>query len=86
MMVRIINKARNSDKFFDCISSEIFPMEHLPGMEQPKGRFEIILCFASPKGDRTFELSENDEIFYLNDSGKTVAIDRRMYRVTKQTE
>lgn len=76
MIVRLLNEKRNSDKFFDCVRSDVFEETLDPGNEQPIKRFYLVTEFEYG-GDCTFELSAGDEIYYMNNAGKTIARDLR---------
>lgn len=75
MIVRTINKEEDYDKLYDCQTSTVIPEKLVGG--KSKG-FLLILDFGKNKGDVTIELRKNDVIYYMNDSGKTIAVDGRM--------
>lgn len=77
MIVRIVNKKEDYDKFYDCQTSAVIR----DNLENGKLKgFLLILEFGKGQGDITIGLSENDSIYYMNDSGKTIAVDNRMLR------
>lgn len=65
MIVRILNQKTNSDRFFDCRSSCLNTTSEKP---------TLILEFAIEKPIEVM-LSSRDEIYYMNNSGKTVHAD-----------
>lgn len=74
MIVRILNRKADTDKFFDCRNSCLRKGQ----TNQPE---EVSLIFEFT-GDSAVEqvLGKGDEIFYMNDNGKTVHADYRMLK------
>jgi len=72
MIVRILNKKEDTDKFFDCRNSCL-----CKGQPHKPEEWSLIFEFT---GDHSIELvlGEGDEIYYMNDNGKTVHADYRM--------
>lgn len=77
MIVRILNDKEGTDRFYDCRNSCLRTREG----EQPPLREEKTLIFEFAFAlDASIEvvLRPNDDVYYMNDNGKTVHIDRRM--------
>ena len=72
MIVRILNRKTETDKFFDCRNSCLCKCQ----TNKPE-EWSLILEFT---GDHSIEqvLGKGDEIYYMNDNGKTVHADYRM--------
>lgn len=73
MIVRIINDREGSDKFYDCRNTCV--------LRSVGGRDETVLIIEF-RSDRSIKVVLNlgDEIYYMNDIGKTVHVDRRVYK------
>lgn len=73
MIVRILNNKKSSDKFFDCRNTCV--------LDSVGGRDETALIIEFRLGGNIeVILNSGDEIYYMNDAGKTVHVDRRMYK------
>ena len=68
MIVRILNKKTDTDKLFDCRNS------CLQKQVGPEGE-EYCLIVESGSNSIEIVLASRDEIYYMNDSGKTVHAD-----------
>jgi len=75
MIVRIRNKDKDSDRFFDCVRSCVIPNTDDQGVRLKD--FLLIVDFGKVNQDITFVLDKGDEIYYMNDTGKTIATDMR---------
>ncbi len=71
MIIRVLNRKTDTDKFFDCRNSCILKTKH-----QNPEELSLILEFVSG-GDIELVLGVGDEIYYMNDSGKTIHADYR---------
>jgi len=76
MIVRIINQKHDndSDRFYDCRNS-CLRKQKIGDVEE----FSLIFEFE-PDGSIEVVLRPGDEIYYMNDVGKTVHADCRMLR------
>lgn len=73
MIVRIINEKRKSDKLIDCRNTCVMD-------SVGKEKDTVLIIGYMPAGEGIeIVLSPGDEIYYMNDTGKTVHVDRRMY-------
>lgn len=73
MIVRVMNDKENTDKFFDCRNTCV--------LKNIGSRDETSLIIEFRSGDNMeVILGSGDEIYYMNDVGKTVHVDRRMYK------
>jgi len=71
MIVRILNKKLDVDKFYDCRNSCIEANQERPG--------EFLIAFEfTPNGTIQVVLAPGDEIYYMNNAGDTVHSDLRM--------
>ena len=70
MIVRILNGKQDSDKFLDCRNSCLRKVK--------EGEFSLLFEYEKGKTDEVM-LNPGDEIYYMNDSGKTIHIDRRLF-------
>lgn len=83
MLVRILNERTNIDKFFDCDFAQVIPNEV---------RKEVLLNVRVDKVDTTFTLSYADQIYFMNNNGKTIHSDYRcldsevMHKPSKEVE
>lgn len=70
MIVRVLNKKRDRDSLYDCRNS------CLRKTDLPKGvkEYTLIFEFVSEKSIEVV-LAPGDEIYYMNDNGKTVHAD-----------
>ena len=68
MIVRILNKKQDCDKFYDCRNSCLRKQVGSEGEEH---------CLILESGSDSIEvvLTSRDEVYYMNDSGKTVHAD-----------
>lgn len=73
MIVRILNNKEGSDKFFDCRNTCV--QENVIGPNETS----LIIEFRSDDNIEVI-LNPGDEIYYMNDVGKTVHVDRRVYK------
>lgn len=74
MIVRILNEKLDFDGFYDCEYANIYPND--------TGEF-FLSCGNQGRTDRTRGLQPGDEIYYMNNFGKTIHSDCRML-VSKQ--
>lgn len=81
MLVRICNTKLSSDSVIDCIAAAMRPYWNCDDENKPvkTDMYEMIFTFKDVPS-WTFGLSDGDEIYYMNDDGKTIVIDRRMCR------
>lgn len=80
MIVRILNGKEGRDKFYDCRHSCMLET----ALSKDKKEVSITFEFVSGSSMEVV-LNSGDEVYYMNDSGKTVHVDRRMYsRTSKQ--
>ena len=69
MIVRILNKKTDTDKLFDCRNS-CLRKQKIEKTEE----YSLIFEFVDEKSIEVI-LSSGDEIYYMNDNGKTVHAD-----------
>jgi len=70
MFVKLVNNV-NEVLIVDCVSA------HVIYMDADQKQSSIIFVFANGS-DRTVPLNKNENIYYLNNSGKTIDKDMRM--------
>ena len=75
MLIRIINTKENSDEMFDCVSSNVREEKDEKGKVV---QFNMILIYSNGT-DRTRRMNKGDQIYYMNDVGKTIVIDKRKW-------
>jgi len=74
MIVRIINNKADSDKFWECFSASIVKTG-----EAANEPVEYSLYIESQQlGSVTIQLSQGDQVYYMNNEGKTINSDMRM--------
>lgn len=71
MVVRVINAEEDFDGFYDCECANVYS-DNMGGF--------FLSCGRSGKKDWTRKLRSGDEIYYMNDSGKTIHSDCRMLK------
>lgn len=77
MIVRVLNQQHDKDKFFDCRNSCLQRGVNTSGT--PPG--ETILTLEFTLGPSSILVLEfGDEVYYMNDAGKTVHSDCRMLK------
>lgn len=76
MIVRVLNRKRDSDKLFDCVRSEVVEEKLDVEEGQPNSQHILIVEFEDG-GDCTFVLNKGDEIYYMNNAGRTIQRDLR---------
>lgn len=76
MIVRILNRCKDYDKWLDC-KTTCLVVDKDP--EKKKLEFDLIVEFADGR-DITLVLDKGDEIYYMNNEGKTINRDMRMLR------
>ena len=74
MIVRILNQKADSDKFLDCRNTCL--------RKTKDGGFSLLFEYEKDKTDEII-LNSGDEIYYMNDNGKTVHVDRRLFNKQK---
>lgn len=70
MLVRILNYGMDYDKWFDCRTASVVLTEN------KKKEFCLIMEFVNGT-DATIVLDKGDEIYYMNNEGKTIHKDYR---------
>jgi len=70
MIVRILNKKENYDKFWDCFSACITTIAS-------PDEFGLYIE-TREAGSITIVLTKGDEIYYMNNEGRTINTDHRM--------
>ena len=81
MIVRILNRKTDRDKFFDCRNSCLRKVKRIADVTnkitEDTEELSLILEF---KSDSVIEvvLDAGDEIYYMNNNGKTVHADYRL--------
>jgi len=76
MIVRILNDKQSTDKLFDCRNSCIRKPCH-EHKETEASEFVLDLEFESSE-PITVVLASGDAVYYMNDAGNTIHVDRRM--------
>ncbi len=71
MIVRILNKDENYDKFYDCRNSCLRKVKFAEKTE------DVLLVEVTAGDVSEVILNAGDKVFYMNNSGQTIHIDRR---------
>ena len=79
MIVRILNRKTDRDKFFDCRNSCFRKVKRIASVDNKITTEEpsLILEFVNEKAIEVV-LDSGDEVYYMNNNGKTIHADYRM--------